>query len=207
MEAGMIAARKAIEALRAGVPNREAIRQLGTGTVSLSQDFTARLALCATAANTNEQIDGLGIAGQFGAGKSHELGYLAELAQRENFIVSLVPISKETPLFDPGRLFAAAMRVAIVPGRNDDAMTAVIGALRPDTDLHDRLENWVDFEVGRERLSPLFAALLHVLPRVDAEDQARIGRFFSGARLNVSVVKGWLRGAGAAKLFNVTPVR
>ena len=39
------------------------------------------------------------IAGGFGAGKSHLLGYLQELALAENFIVSWVVISKETPLF------------------------------------------------------------------------------------------------------------
>ncbi len=34
-----------------------------------------------------------------------------------------------------------------------------------------------------------------------------MARFFSGARLNVSVVKGWLRDAGAAKLFDLKPVK
>ncbi len=108
-----IATRNAIEALRAGVPNRAAIRLLGSSETALSQDFLARLQRCGTVLTNNEEIEGLGIAGAFGAGKSHQLGYFAELAQRENFIVSMVPISKETPLFDPARLFAAAMRAAV----------------------------------------------------------------------------------------------
>jgi len=204
----MIATRNAIEALRAGVPNRAAIRLLGTSEVVLSQDFLDRLQRCGTALTSSEQVEGLGVAGAFGAGKSHLLGYFAELAQRENFIVSLVPISKETPLFDPARLFTAASRAAVVPGENDDAMTAVLRRLRPNTGRYDDLEYWATSEVQRGRLSPLFPALLHVIPRLrDPDDHARIARFFGGARLNVSAVKGWLRDAGAAKLFDLKPVR
>ena len=52
-----------------------------------------------------------------GAGKSHLLGFMRELALERNFVVSLVPVSKETPMFDPARLFAAAIRAAEVPWR------------------------------------------------------------------------------------------
>ena len=203
----IVATRNAIEALRAGVPNRAAIRALGTSEDALSQDFVARLRLCASVFANNEQVEGIGIAGAFGAGKSHQLGYFAELAQQENFIVSLVPISKETPLFDAARLFVAAMRVAVVPGRNDDAMTAVMSSLDANSDHYEGLEHWATGEAQKGGLSPLFAALLHLIPRVHPDDHAQMARFFGGGRLNVSVVKAWLRDAGAAKLFNLKPVK
>lgn len=203
----VITARNAIEALRAGVPNRAAIRLLGSSESALSQDFLARLQLCGSALTNGEQVEGIGVSGTFGAGKSHQLGYFAELAQQENFIVSLVPISKETPLFDPARLFAAAMRAAVVPGKNDDAMTAVMIRLHHNSDRYDELEHWTTSQVQTGYLSPLFAALLHLIPRTDPEAHARMARFFGGGRLNVSVAKAWLRGAGAAKLFDLKPVR
>jgi putative protein kinase ArgK-like GTPase of G3E family len=84
----VITARNAIEALRAGVPNRAAIRLLGSSESALSQDFLARLQLCGSALTNGEQVEGIGVSGTFGAGKSHQLGYFAELAQQENFIVS-----------------------------------------------------------------------------------------------------------------------
>jgi hypothetical protein len=203
----MVANRNAIEALRAGVPNRAAIRLLGSDEDILRQDFLDRLGQCAAALPSGEQVEGIILEGAFGAGKSHLLGYFAELAQQEKFVVSQVPISKETPLFDPARLYAAIVRAAVVPDANDDLMTAVISRLRPNSSPHDALEVWTTAEVRNQRLSPLFAALLYLLPKLQPEDHARIARFFGGAKLNVSIAKGWLRAAGAAKLFDLKPVR
>ncbi len=127
-----LAKRNAIEALRAGVPNRAAIRLLGSGEAALGQDFLGRLGLCNAALRNGEQVEGIILSGGFGAGKSHQLGYFAELAEQEKFVVSQVPISKETPLFDPARLFAAAIRAAVVPNANDDVMTAVMTRLQSE---------------------------------------------------------------------------
>lgn len=202
-----IARRNAIEALRAGVPNRAAIRLLGSGEAALEQDFLGRLGLCSAALRNGEQVEGIILSGGFGAGKSHQLGYFAELAQQEKFVVSQVPISKETPLFDPTRLFAAAVRAATVPNVNDDVMTAIMTRLHPNSDPYDTLELWTTTEVQAGRISPLFAALLYLIPRTDSEAHARMARFFGGARLNVTVAKSWLRDAGAVKLFDLKPVR
>jgi hypothetical protein len=209
MERGAMTARSAIEALRAGVPNRAAIRLLGTNESALSQELLDRLRLCDTALRDEAQVEGMIIVGDFGAGKSHQLGYLGELAQQENFIVSQVPISKETPLFDSARLFAAAIRAAAVPDANDDMMTAVMRRLRPNSDGYEALEVWTTAEVRKGRLSSLFAALLHLIPRraIDPDDHDRMARFFGGRKLNVTIAKGWLRDTGAAKLFDLKPVR
>jgi hypothetical protein len=204
-----MAARSAIEALRAGVPNRAAIRLLGTNEDALNEDFAGRLRLCHPALRDSAQLEGIVIAGDFGAGKSHQLGYMRELAQQQNFVVSLVPISQETPLFDPARLFAAAIRAAAVPDINDDAMTAAMSRLQPNAGPYDALESWTNDEVRQGRLSALFAALLHLIPRrtADPEDHARIGRFFGGGKLSLMIAKAWLRDAGAAGLFELKPVR
>lgn len=200
--------RDAIEALRAGVPNRAAIRSLGTSEAALTQDFLARLQMCGSALANNEQVEGIGIAGAFGAGKSHLLGFLSELALQERFIVSLVPISKETPLFDPARLFTAAMRLSVVPTENDDAATAIMRRLRPNTDRYDGLEYWTTLASQKGLLSPLFSALLYLVPRLkNPDDHGRIARFFAGAKLSVGTIRGWLRGEGAAKLFDIGSVK
>ena len=160
-----ITARSAIEALRAGVPNRAAIRLLEPHESALRRNFLELLRLCDPALRDDEQPEGIVIAGAFGAGKSHQLGYFSILAQQENFVVSLVPISKETPLFDPARLFSAAIRAAAVPNANDDVMTAIMARLHPNSDRFEALEYWTAAEVKARRLSSLFAALLHLMPR------------------------------------------
>jgi P-loop Domain of unknown function (DUF2791) len=204
-----VSARSAIEALRAGVPNRAAIALLGNDEGALRSSFLDRLRLCGTALRDEEQPEGVIIAGAFGAGKSHQLGDFGMLAQRENFVVSLVPISKETPLYDRTRLFAAAIRSAEVPGAIDDVMTAVMARLHPNSDRYEALEYWTTAEVRAGRLSPLFSALLHLIPRrtTDPDDHARIARFFAGGKFSLTLAKSWLREAGAGGLFDVKPVR
>jgi hypothetical protein len=91
--------RVAIEALRAGVPNRAAIRQLGSSEREFCDRFVDKLRRSRQALGAGEAIQGDLVAGGFGTGKSHLLGYLAEQALKENFVVSVLPVSKETPLF------------------------------------------------------------------------------------------------------------
>ena len=139
--------RAAIEALRAGVPNRAAIRELGTGEPALQERLLDSLKRCEAGLYAGEQAPGIVVAGGFGAGKSHLLGALQEAALRRNFIVSLVTVSKETPLFDLARMYEVTVRQAEVPAVegdvvNDDVMTAVIHRLKPDSEPYGELERW-----------------------------------------------------------------
>ena len=199
--------RGAIEALRAGVPNRAAIRFLGERDGALLNSFFDSLRRCAESLDEGRQAEGNVVWGGFGAGKSHLLGYMRELALERNFVVSLVPVSKETPMFDAGRLFAAAIRAAEVPGANDDVMTVALSRLKPQTEPYDRLERWATDEARAGSLASAFAALLWLFPHLGPEDHARIPRFFGGGKLNAAVVKSWLREHGAAKLFDIKPTR
>ncbi|MGH8013590.1 MAG: BREX system ATP-binding domain-containing protein [Candidatus Binataceae bacterium] len=194
--------RRAIEALRAGVPNRAAIRLLGTAETEISERFLENLERCQPRFKNGEQMSGQIIAGGFGSGKSHLLGYLQQLALDQNFIVSWVVISKETPLFDPGKLYAAAIRNATVPFLNDDVMTAILSAKFPEGDGYDDLARWAEStEAG---LSPLFSALLHLIPlNTDPERIKEIGRFLSGGKLGLAKIRQWLREIGAVKRFPI----
>jgi hypothetical protein len=200
-------ARRAIEALRAGVPNRAAIRLLGTPEDEIRERFLKNLRACQKFLLDDAQPAGQVIAGGFGTGKSHLLGYLQELALSENFVVSWVVISKETPLFDLGKLYVSAMRNATVPQRNDDAMTAVLASLDPKGDAFNDLAEWA--ESAPAGLSPLFAALLHLFPRPNTspERMQQIARFLAGGKISFASVKQWLREVGAAKLFALKPIK
>ena len=70
-------------------------------------------------AGNGERLEsGLGtlVAGDFGTGKSHLLGYLETRALARNFVCSRVVVSKETPLFDMDKMFRAAVENGRVPG-------------------------------------------------------------------------------------------
>ena len=115
-----IKCRRALEALRAGVPNRDAVAALGSLQTGVEDHFGELLdALRARALDTGALTPGAGgstdvsalpgmlIGGGFGSGKSHVLEYLAHRALDANFVVSKVVISKETPLHDPVKLYRA----------------------------------------------------------------------------------------------------
>ena len=79
--------RRAIEALRNGVPNRDAVRVLGCNQPEVESRFKEQLAAMASATEADTQVPGMLVAGGFGTGKSHLLEYLEHLALSENFVV------------------------------------------------------------------------------------------------------------------------
>jgi hypothetical protein len=200
------AERVAIEALRAGVPNETAIRLLDAPNDEFTKAFNGELRTMARAATT-PVVRGRLVAGGFGTGKSHLLGRLAEFAQNQNFIVSTVSISKETPLFKPEQVFAAAVRDAVVPDINDDVMSVAMERLDPGSRPFIDLEEWASSP--QSGLSAIFAALLHILPRnvLSPEERVEVARFLGGGRLSTAKVRQWLGAVGARRLFEFKPVK
>ena len=188
--------RIAIEALRAGVPNRAAVRLMGTDEPALEDAFDERLQAGAV-------LPGLGIAGGFGTGKSHFLGYLAEIARTQHFVVSRVVISKETALCEPGRVFEAAVRAAVLPDRPDDAITGALAALRHARDRGQALETAV--AAAGAALAPVFSALVFLLQRDTPPPGFNriLERFLSGGPIRAADVREALRAAGAGRTFDL----
>jgi hypothetical protein len=115
-----VVARRAIEALRAGVPSREAVAALGSGQSAIEDRFEA---MCASV--TSGSAGSMLIGGGFGTGKSHLLEHLARLALNAGWTVSRVVISKETPFHDPAKVFRAAADKAL---RYGQARTPILEA-------------------------------------------------------------------------------
>ena len=121
-----LACRRAIEALRNGVPNREAVRILGSTQPQAEQQFQARLAL-----GEGKNPEGLLISGDFGTGKSHLLEHFEDLALDRNFVCSRIAVSKETPFYDLGKMFRAAADSGALPDGRVGAMVDEIGNRLP----------------------------------------------------------------------------
>jgi hypothetical protein len=193
--------RTAFEALRAGVPNRAAVLLLGSVEDALEDRFEAGLSRVWEQAAT----PGLLFAGGFGAGKSHLLGFLREVALRRNFVVSTVSISKETPLSSPLAVFAAALRTTIVPGHADDAMTVALAELQRRPGAVQDLELLVS--TPDARLSPIFAAMLHLLSRQLAPELLRrMEIFLAGGKLPGPMLRQALAQAGARGTFDLARI-
>jgi hypothetical protein len=190
------AARCAIEALRAGVPDSAGIRALGCDQPRIESAFNKQLD------DVSGSPDGLLIKGDFGTGKSHTLGYLAEVALERRFVVSRVYINKETPLYDPVKLFQGAADSVALPGRTGPAFAEIAGQLVFHSQPWRDFERWVNSTSSR--LDPLLPASLLLFERFHADHEFRdhLIRFWAGGKLAATEVRSRLRESGEP--FNST---
>jgi hypothetical protein len=199
--------RRAVEALRSGVPNADAVLALGSGQSAAEDTFTDRL----SAAESGQRGSML-VSGGFGEGKSHLLTHLAQLAGQAGFVVSTVVVSKETPLHDPAKVLRAAVESAVAPGGVHEVLGEAATALDPESSAYAELLRWVHAP-GTE-LDERFAASLYLLERlrqgaagVDEELGDTLVRFWAGDPLPMPELRRALRAVGAAKRYAFAPVK
>lgn len=194
-------ARRAIEALRAGVPNRDAVTQLRCEQPEVEGAFAERLGQLGTD-ESQVQVKGFVIEGGFGAGKSHALEYLQFLAEQQQLVVSKVALGKETPLFDPGKFFRSIIESAVVPGRVGPVLEITGNLLRPESPSYVAIRSWTN---SGSEVDRLFGATLFLFEKMNAdrENRHRIVRFWSGERLSTVDVRRWLRTLGEAATYPV----
>ena len=201
--------RTALEALRNGVPNRYAVRFVGTDQAAVEQQFAERLDAIEGTVEQNRQAPGLLFAGSFGTGKSHLLCYLEDNALSRNFVCSRIVISKETPLYDLGKLYRSAVENADAPGLNGQVVRELAPRLRTRSPDYGDFARWVD--PGVSGLNSLFAATLKLNERLNSDPQVieEIADFWSGGPIYMSKLKQDLRRVGAASYYTLRkpPVR
>ena len=189
--------RRAIEALRNGVPNREAVRILGSTQPHAEQGFQRLLDRAVDGAAegmTAETGRSMLISGDFGTGKSHLLEHFEHIALERNFICSRVAVSKETPFYDLGKMFRAATDNGTTPGGTVGIMVDEIGTrlAGPQSAGYARFFQWAN--EANNGLHRIFPATLLVHERLpDQEVCNEIRWFWSGDKLAVSTVKNGLR--------------
>jgi len=199
--------RRALEALRNGVPNRHAVSLLGSNQPEAEDAFSDRLASVQSAAQEGKQVAGLLIAGGFGSGKSHLLDYLEHAASSKNFVSSRITISKETPLFDPSKVLLAAIDGAVVPGVRGEAIREIALRLQPGSGKYAEFFEWADSPSSG--LSQTFAATVLLYERLnnDPELVDEITSFWSGERLSVGRIRQGLKQINCSGEYSLKPVK
>lgn len=192
-------AKRAIEALRSGVPNRDAVRELGSNHPAIESMARERIA----AAGRGERAGGFVVSGDFGSGKSHLLEYLQHVALESNCVASKVVISKETPLYDLGKVFRTAVDVARVPHRAGGALTEIVEVLsdRHGTPAYREFTDWVNDPASG--LNDRFAASLYLYDQThgDLSLRDRIVRFWGGDSITVGELRRELRAIGEGATY------
>lgn len=207
MSDSSLTARRALEALRAGVPNRDAVRALGFGAGDLLDVFGERLAEVSAGIPADTQPRGVLLAAEFGGGKSHALEYLSHVALEAGFAVSKVVISKETQLFDPGKVYSAAvdsLHTGDITGSVLDEIA--LSRLSPRKPRFSEFITWL----GTSGLNSRFDATMYLYREAGANEelQQRLLRFWGGGPLQVTDLKKDLRSCGVASFYpleKITP--
>ncbi len=199
--------RRALEALRNGVPNRDAVSALGSNQPDAEKAFLQRLTAVQTFAEEGKQVPGLLIAGGFGAGKSHSLDYFEHLAVSKNFVCSRVVISKETPLFDPSKVYLAAIDGAVVPGLSGQAIREIALRLQPEGRKYAEFVEWANRPTSG--LSEMFMAtlLLHERLNNDPELLDHITNFWSGEPLSISRIRLGLKQIDCTGAYSLKAIK
>jgi bacteriophage exclusion system BrxC/D-like protein len=206
-----LATRRAVEALRSGVPNADAVIALGSGQSDIEDRFTDLLREMVESPNGQRANTSLLLGAGFGQGKSHLLTHLGHLAASEGFVVSHVVISKETPLYDPAKVLRAAVQTAVAEGARDVVAEAAAN-LDTDSAGYTDLLRWLRGP-GREMNERFEASLLlyerlrRDAPGADEEFVDDIVRFWCGDPLSLVDMRRQLKAIGEAKTFSFSPIK
>jgi len=201
--------RRALEALRAGVPNRDVVRLLAPLQPEIETRFRALLDDTTNGWAEQQQAPGLLLGGGFGSGKSHQLEYFRHLALESNFVCSSIVLSKETPLYDLNKVYRSCVESAVAPGKNGPAMVEITSTYDTNRAPHYvDLFQWVHKEPD---LDPRFAATLLLFERQGGQDEdlrERIIEEWTGYPMKVSDLRAALRAVGEGATYKVgTPMR
>lgn len=199
--------RRVVEALRSGVPSREAVSILGSAQSEIEDRFVGLLDRIGAIAPGGPHPGGMLVDGGFGSGKSHLLEHLAHLALGAGFMVSKVVVSKETPLHDPVKVFRSAVETAVLSGHRGSALAEVAAALRPDDPAYTELSRWAHSPACG--LNERFAATLFLFERLRSGDEEfadLIVRFWAGDPIRVPDLRRRLREAGEVATYPLPPV-
>ena len=197
--------RLALEALRSGVPNREAVRALECRQPQADARFTEMLNRAESAGDPSAPPNthaGMLVAGDFGAGKSHLLTHFQNRALARGFVCSKVVISKETPLYDLGKVFVSAVENGQIQERGGRLIEELAQTLKPDSDSYAAFFRWANAKADDGTLHPIFPASLIVHERAgDLDLNVKIESFWAGERLGVRDLRGGLRSIGQERNF------
>ena len=189
--------RVALEALRNGVPNSEAVKMLGCKQPEAEKRFEN---LLGAAANEDDAL-GMLVSGEFGSGKSHLLTHLEHLALSRGFVCSKVAISKETPLYDLGKVFKSAMDNGRMPDHSGRLIEELGQSLRPNSEGYANFFEWAH-NTEANGLSQMFPASLIVHERSnDLELNSEIENYWAGDRILKGKITGGLAHIGQRRNY------
>ncbi len=152
-----VVARHIIEALRSGIPSRIVGQYFSEARPELERELSTRLSAVADTGHS----DGMVIRGKYGEGKTHLLNTMFGLAQSEQMVVSLISLSKETPMDKLQLVYQKLMQNTYLPGRSQPGFEAELEKLTPNAPVSLELLHYAAKRLETDKLYYLFRSYLN----------------------------------------------
>lgn len=140
--------RHMIEALRSGVPSKAIGHHFCEARADLMSSIVEKLdQVCLEGTS-----DALIFSGKYGEGKTHLLNTVYTLAHARNMVVSVVSLSKETPLDKPYLVYPKLVSNTYLPGHLQPGFSQVLDNLSPNAPLTNDLLLYAATQLETDRL-------------------------------------------------------
>jgi len=187
---------RAIESLRAGVPNSDVVKVIPPVQADVEAAFDRLLLFPDGAQQANAH--GMVLEGEFGGGKSHWLEYFQDRAMHAGFVCSAITLNKETPLYDLAKIYRASVLSSAAKDRTGAAIFDIVF----DYDAQKEpgfaaFFDWAHAAAETGALDPRLAASLRLFSKTsDEEVRFDLLTEWMGFPMKVGVFRSHLAGIG-----------
>ena len=194
--------RHIIEALRSGIPSRRVGRVFSEARPEIHQTILNLIDRTADEGTSS----GIVISGKYGEGKTHLLHTVFDLAQKNNMVVSMISLSKETPMDKLPVIFRKIAANTFLPGREQPGFSPLYDKLTSGSAAYAELLMRAMKELETDKL----CYVLQCLVKTDDADERFLltsdleGDLLSGAELKRLYKKLYQQTAKYAQPFSKT---
>ena len=165
--------RKIIEALRSGVSSHEVGLYFSSARPKIMREIQDTLDRVASEGASGGRV----ITGKYGEGKTHLLNTVRGIAQAQNMVVSVVTISKETPLSNAAMLYAKIIQGTYLPGYLQPGIAPALGRLSLAA---PPVPSLLEYSLTHLRTSKIYYLLKSFLGTQDDEEKYLLRSDFDG---------------------------
>ena len=187
-------ARHIIEALRSGIPSRSVGRYFSESRPQMIKKVSEAM----ERVRESGHPEGMMISGKYGEGKTHLLNTAFSMAHDENMVVTLLPLSKETPMDKPYLIYQKALMNTYLPGYLHPGISRIFEEMSPNSPAAGEMLAYAAKELETDKLYYVLRAYLNT---DDQEEKYQLMSDIEGDYISNPVLKKIYR-----RIFNV-PVK
>ena len=150
-------ARHIIEALRSGIPSRAVGQYFSEARPRMMKEISARLDMVCNEGKSS----GMVVCGKYGEGKTHLLNTVFNLALSNHMVVSLLSLSKETPMDKLYLIYQKIIQNTYLPMRQQPGFMHELEKLSANSPIANEMQLYAAKQLETDKLYYLFRSYLN----------------------------------------------